>query len=48
MYGTNFFKVSESVVMQSCYRDDMHWVNTEKEFNACNALLDEACAQLSE
>jgi hypothetical protein len=32
--------------MYSCYQHDTKWVNTDDEFKACSALLDEACAQL--
>lgn len=47
IFGTDSYKISDSMIMYSCYEYDTKWVNNEDEFNACNALLDEACAQLA-
>lgn len=46
MYGTNVYQMTESESFKSCFQDDMHWVNTDAEFDACNRLLDDACAEL--
>lgn len=42
MYGTSVYQTTE----KSCFQDDMHWINTDAEFDACNTLLDNACAEL--
>lgn len=47
IFGTDSYQISDSMIMYSCYEYDTKWVNNEDEFNACNALLDEACAQLA-